>query len=143
MTMSSNPPDKDLLPCPFCGSKAESDSWDITDDADAVVGYKVWYGCKNSSCHIRPSVCDNSEHYEKLLDMWNTRTPALAVSRSTRDQIAEILNKHYSRTDQVAIGELLELIQPTQAVSGDDVKIMKWLNERIMEDGLAKKSSGE
>ncbi|WLB14759.1 Lar family restriction alleviation protein (plasmid) [Bradyrhizobium elkanii] len=69
----------DLLPCPFCGAEAKTDTYDRTDDENNVVGYDLQIFCDD--CGI-PSIFGNAEDWEKLHHKWNART----MVRMSRDK---------------------------------------------------------
>lgn len=61
-----------LLPCPFCGSKAEKRVREGTSDYDLN---KVYYDirCTNNDCYLQDGADWNCETYEEVVEMWNKR----------------------------------------------------------------------
>ena len=62
----------ELLPCPFCGAKAEQVECTETDNIGGVV-----ISCVNPQCYASTKVYFGER--EGMVDSWNTRTPALPV----------------------------------------------------------------
>ena len=70
------PPDdpeiKQLLPCPFCGGKAELHHEDAYEDDYGDMPEHWWIGCNNNSCQL--TVCTGLFlSKEKAIIAWNTR----------------------------------------------------------------------
>ena len=61
-----------LLPCPFCGSKAEKRVREGTSDYD---WNKVYYDirCTNNDCYLQDGAEWNCRTYEEVVEMWNKR----------------------------------------------------------------------
>lgn len=61
-----------LLPCPFCGSKAEKRVRGGTSDYD---WNKVYYDirCTNNDCYLQDGAEWNCKTYEEVVEMWNKR----------------------------------------------------------------------
>lgn len=59
--------DPQALPCPFCGSPAETELW------HGGAPTKTRVVCSSYDCSVRPSSCE--ETYNRALAIWNNRTP--------------------------------------------------------------------
>ena len=61
-----------LLPCPFCGSKAEKRERREIDSCD---GDKVHYDvqCTNEECYLQDGAEWNCDTFEEAAKMWNKR----------------------------------------------------------------------
>lgn len=61
-----------LLPCPFCGSKAEKRVREGTSDYDWD---KVYYDirCTNNDCYLQDGADWNCKTYEEVVEIWNKR----------------------------------------------------------------------
>ena len=65
----------ELLPCPFCGGKAEV----CTEDSYYILG-KKYYVVKCSHFCVQQSFCHSSK--SEAINAWNTRTPKERGGRS-------------------------------------------------------------
>ena len=79
---------EDLLPCPFCGSRAE---WCTIEDGDDLGGSYI--ECANSACMATTRL--EFSRKENLTSMWNARA-ALSAMRPAidREKLAEIRARH-------------------------------------------------
>ena len=68
----------DLLPCPFCGGKPETDFWEGDDEN----GGSFTIGCTDGCCHLHDALP------ELLVNEWNTREGKLLV-----EQVPEVVGK--------------------------------------------------
>jgi hypothetical protein len=61
-----------LLPCPFCGSKAEKRERTGISDYDYD---KVYYDirCTNNECYLQDGAEWNCKTYDEVVEMWNKR----------------------------------------------------------------------
>ena len=62
-----------LLPCPFCGGKAEMHHTEAYSDDYGYVPDSWWVSCENiSRCRMIVQTCV-SQSKEKAIKVWNTR----------------------------------------------------------------------
>lgn len=104
MTITTEPAETALLPCPFCG--ATPTTIDALRSGDALV-YSI--ECTNADCKAWPEV--STCNREEVIAVWNKREPAsapkrepgdaLSVTRDPRDVEAMVraLSPFYSRAE--------------------------------------------
>lgn len=117
-----------LMPCPFCGEKAEL-ATTLMDGNGYVVN------CINEKCDVEPSVCFTTK--ERTIRAWNTRKPVINKEYAEHIESTyigyglheKLLNKANSK-----IGELTDalqnLIDNYHAKDGDMQARIKELEEQ-------------